>query len=109
MPSSSMQSSDIFPPTQSEFIFSPEELNRLNYMGYLNPRDFIKSQPDYLQQRSQYLQNDIRQMSNEIGGLKRTKNKTDWTYNQIRAYEDQRDLMRKYKDSLDNYLKKNYK
>ena len=104
-----MQSSEIIPPTPPEFIFSPEEINRLQYMGYLNPRDFIKTHPNDLENRSRYLQNDIKKMSAEIGGLKRTKNKNKWSFTQIDAFESQRNLMRKYKNTLDTYLKTVYK
>ena len=91
------------------FIFNQLEVDTLTNMGYFNPNDYTKSPPGAVQNRIQELTNDIRKMGSEIGGLKRTKNKNDWNYTQIDAFEYQQNLMKKYKNILENYMKTVYK
>ena len=97
------------PVREPRFIFTPEELSRLNDMNYLNPLDYTRQHPGMIQDRINQLNYDIKQMGREVGGLRRRRNQTPWDTTSIEAMEDQNNLMKKYRSVLKDYLKTTYK
>ena len=111
-PPSTMQPQRPLPPpsfTPPSFvpknILSPEDNMILDRMSLINPNYFVNTPPNLLQNQRDYLKQDLNKLSRELGGLKRTKNKTYIVNHQIEQFTMQRDAIRKYISLIDDYLK----
>ena len=128
-PSSAMQSSEIFPPqpkatpqfnfapptpnfspSRSKYLnslqdFNQDDLNIIDMMNYVRPNDFPNTDTSKLENISEELKNDIRYITYQINGYMRKKNKDSYDNLRLDGFNYQKSLMKKYKNSIDVYLK----
>ena len=85
-------------------FFSEDELKVIDDMDYVRPKDFLVTRLDELQKISNELKNDIQYTTAQINGYNRKKEKTKYDLIRLGVLKDQKDLMKKYKNTIDNYL-----
>ena len=76
----------------------------LNRLDYPQPNKLLDSNPDEIKIIYEMVANDTREMGNQIGALKRTKNKTWEQEIELDFYKMQHETQKKYKDILKFYL-----
>ena len=84
--------------------FDEEDMKTLSNFNYPRPNEFFDIDPENLQKIYDDVNEDKKIIGNRIGGLKRTKNKTEEQQDQLNQYTLQHGLLNKYKNILNTYL-----
>ena len=85
--------------------FDKVDLELLEIMGYPRPNDFFGTDIDRLEKIRDEVKNDVKVFTGEIAGLKRRKHKTVIDEAEIDNIKMQKDLLHKYKNVLNIFLK----
>ena len=84
--------------------FDEEDIKTLSNFGYPRPNEFFDIDPKNLQEIYNNVNEDKKIIGNRIGGLKRTKNKTEEQQDLLNQYTLQHGFLDKYKNILNTYL-----
>ena len=84
--------------------FDEGEIKTLSDFGYPRPNEFFDIDPENLQKIYDNVNDYKKKIGNIIGGLKRTKNKTEEQQDQLKQYNLHHVFLNKYKNILNTYL-----
>ena len=84
--------------------FDEQDMEYLNQTGYPSPNDFFDIDPKRLKEVYDDVIGDKKIIGNKIGGLKRTKNRTQEQEEELIHYTSQHDFFKKYKNMLELYF-----
>ena len=102
---------DLNPVRQKEILkynleknLDEEDKQILDLLNYPQPNELLDKDPNEINEIYKIVKNDVKVMGNQIGALKRTKNKTEEQEKELELYIMQQETQKKYKEILDFYL-----
>ena len=103
---------DLNPVRQKEILkynleknFDEEDKQILVLLDYPPPNELLDKDPNEINEIYKMVKNDVKVMGNQIGALKRTKNKSAKQEEDLELYNMQQETQKKYKEILDFYLR----
>ena len=103
---------DLNPVRQKEILkynleknLDEEDKQILDLLNYPQPNELLDKDPNEINEIYKIVKNDVKVMGNQIGALKRTKNKTEEQESELELNIMQRETQKKYKEILDFYLR----
>ena len=103
---------DLNPVRQKEILkynleknLDEEDKQILDLLNYPQPNELLDKDPNEINEIYKIVKNDVKVIGNQIGALKRTKNKTEEQEGELELYNMQRETQKKYKEILDFYLR----
>ena len=103
---------DLNPVRQKEILkynleknLDEEDKQILVLLDYPQPNELLDKDPNEINEIYKMVKNDVKVIGNQIGALKRTKNKTEEQESELELYNMQRETQKKYKEILDFYLR----
>ena len=103
---------DLNPVRQKEILkynleknLDEEDKQILVLLDYPQPNELLDKDPNEINEIYKMVKNDVKVMGNQIGALKRTKNKTEEQEGELELNIMQRETQKKYKEILDFYLR----
>ena len=103
---------DLNPVRQKEILkynleknLDEEDKQILDLLNYPQPNELLDKDPNEINEIYKMVKNDVKIMGNQIGALKRTKNKTEEQEGELELNIMQRETQKKYKEILDFYLR----
>ena len=103
---------DLNPVRQKEILkynleknFDEEDKQILVLLDYPQPNELLDKDSDEINKIYNMVKNDVKEMGNQIGALKRTKNKTEEQEKELELNIMQQKTQKKYKEILDFYLR----
>ena len=103
---------DLNPVRQKEILkynleknFDEEDKQILVLLDYPQPNELLDKDPNEINEIYKMVKNDVKVMGNQIGALKRTKNKSAKQEEDLELYNMQQETQKKYKEILDFYLR----
>ena len=103
---------DLNPVRQKEIVeynleknLNDEDKEILNRLDYPQPDKLLDSDPDEIKIIYEMVANETREMGNQVGALKRTKNKSEEQKMELELYKMQHETQKKYKEILKFYLR----
>ena len=102
---------DLNPVRQKEILkynleknLDEEDKQVLDFLNYPQPNELLDKDPNEINEIYKIVKNDVKVMGNQIGALKRTKNKTEEQEKELELNIMQQKTQKKYKEILDFYL-----
>ena len=102
---------DLNPVRQKEILkynleknLDEEDKQILDLLNYPQPNELLDKDPNEINEIYKIVKNDVKVMGNQIGALKRTKNKSAKQEEELELYIMQQETQKKYKEILDFYL-----
>ena len=102
---------DLNPVRQKEILkynleknLDEEDKQILDLLNYPQPNELLDKDPNEINEIYKIVKNDVKVIGNQIGALKRTKNKTEEQEKELELNIMQRETQKKYKEILDFYL-----
>ena len=102
---------DLNPVRQKEILkynleknLDEEDKQILDLLNYPQPNELLDKDPNEINEIYKIVKNDVKVMGNQIGALKRTKNKTEEQEKELELNIMQQETQKKYKEILDFYL-----
>ena len=102
---------DLNPVRQKEILkynleknLDEEDKQILDLLNYPQPNELLDKDPNEINEIYKIVKNDVKVMGNQIGALKRTKNKTEEQEKELELNIIQQETQKKYKEILDFYL-----
>ena len=102
---------DLNPVRQKEILkynleknLDEEDKQVLDLLNYPQPNELLDKNPNEINEIYKIVKNDVKVMGNQIGALKRTKNKTEEQEKELELNIMQQETQKKYKEILDFYL-----
>ena len=103
---------DLNPVRQKEILkynleknLDEEDKQILDLLDYPQPNELLDKDPNEINEIYKIVKNDVKVMGNQIGALKRTKNKTEEQEKELELNIMQQETPKKYKEILDFYLR----
>ena len=103
---------DLNPVRQKEILkynleknFDEEDKQILVLLDYPLPNELLDKNPNEINEIYKMVKNDVKVIGNQIGALKRTKNKSAKQEEDLELYNMQQETQKKYKEILDFYLR----
>ena len=103
---------DLNPVRQKEILkynleknFDEEDKQILALLDYPLPNELLDKDPNEINEIYKMVKNDVKVIGNQIGALKRTKNKSAKQEEDLELYNMQQETQKKYKEILDFYLR----
>ena len=103
---------DLNPVRQKEILkynleknLDEEDKQILVLLDYPQPNELLDKDPNEINEIYKMVKNDVKVIGNQIGALKRTKNKTEEQESELELNIMQRETQKKYKEILDFYLR----
>ena len=103
---------DLNPVRQKEILkynleknLDEEDKQILVLLDYPQPNELLDKDPNEINEIYKMVKNDVKVIGNQIGALKRTKNKTEEQESELELNIMQQETQKKYKEILDFYLR----
>ena len=85
--------------------FDADDKEILKRLGYPLPNEILDASPDEIKEIYEKVTNDAKIMGYKVGGLKRTKNKSEAEKLELDLYEKHHKTQKEYKEILEFYLR----